>query len=65
MVAPGSRPTQRITGLSAAAGAWAGKAGAAAGATDGEQPSGETALDLYTTDVTGKAREGKIDPIFG
>lgn len=33
--------------------------------TDGEQPSGETALDLYTTDVTGKAREGKIDPIFG
>ncbi|OQY28219.1 MAG: ClpV1 family T6SS ATPase [Candidatus Cloacimonetes bacterium 4572_55] len=26
---------------------------------------GETALDLYTTDITGKARAGEIDPIFG
>jgi type VI secretion system protein VasG len=26
---------------------------------------GETALDLYTTDMTGNARAGKIDPVFG
>ncbi len=26
---------------------------------------GETALDLYTTDFTGKASEGKVDPVFG
>jgi type VI secretion system protein VasG len=26
---------------------------------------GETALDLYTENLTGKARAGKIDPIFG
>ena len=25
---------------------------------------GETALDLYTLDVTGRAREGEIDPVF-
>ncbi len=25
---------------------------------------GETALDLYTTDVTAKARDGEIDPVF-
>jgi len=31
----------------------------------GEAPEGETALDLYTTDVTGKARDGGIDPVFG
>ena len=28
-------------------------------------PEGATALDLYTTDVTGNAREGKIDPVSG
>jgi type VI secretion system protein VasG len=33
------------------------------GGTD--QQEGETALDLYTTNVTQKARDGKIDPIFG
>ncbi len=26
---------------------------------------GETALDLYTTDMTGNARAGKVDPVFG
>jgi type VI secretion system protein VasG len=26
---------------------------------------GENALDLYTTDLTGNARDGKIDPVFG
>ncbi len=26
---------------------------------------GTTALDLYTTDLTGNAREGKVDPVFG
>ncbi|MDF1545227.1 MAG: type VI secretion system ATPase TssH [bacterium] len=26
---------------------------------------GETALDLYTIDVTGKAKSGEIDPVFG
>jgi type VI secretion system protein VasG len=32
-----------------------------------EEPrrEGETALDLYTTDITGNARDGKIDPVFG
>lgn len=29
------------------------------------QKGGETALDLYTLDVTGRARDGKIDPVFG
>jgi type VI secretion system protein VasG len=26
---------------------------------------GQTALDLYTTDMTGNARAGKIDPVYG
>ncbi len=26
---------------------------------------GETALDLYTTDLTGNARAGSVDPVFG
>ena len=32
---------------------------------DGQARAGETALELYTLDVTGRAREGKIDPVFG
>jgi len=28
------------------------------------RPGGETALDLYTLNVTGQARDGKIDPVF-
>lgn len=28
------------------------------------RPDGETALDLYTLNVTGQARDGKIDPVF-
>ncbi|HET6567232.1 MAG TPA: type VI secretion system ATPase TssH [Rhodothermales bacterium] len=32
---------------------------------DGEQRKGETALDLYTLNVTGRARDGKIDPVLG
>jgi len=31
----------------------------------GPAQEGETALDLYTTDVTGNARDGKIDAVFG
>jgi type VI secretion system protein VasG len=27
--------------------------------------AGQTALDLYTTDITGNARSNKIDPVFG
>ena len=33
--------------------------------TPGTARDGETALDLYTNDVTGQARDGKIDPVFG
>ncbi|MFQ5528683.1 MAG: type VI secretion system ATPase TssH, partial [Thermoanaerobaculia bacterium] len=32
---------------------------------DGAPREGETALELYTTDVTGKARDGGIDPVSG
>lgn len=32
---------------------------------DRPKREGETALDLYTTDMTGNARAGKIDPVFG
>lgn len=32
---------------------------------EGPKREGETALDLYTTDITGNARAGKIDPVFG
>jgi type VI secretion system protein VasG len=32
---------------------------------EGPKREGETALDLYTTDITGNARNGKIDPVFG
>ena len=32
---------------------------------DKPRSEGETALDLYTTDITGNARAGKIDPVFG
>ena len=32
---------------------------------EGPKREGQTALDLYTTDVTGNARKGKIDPVFG
>ncbi len=31
----------------------------------GEKASGESALDLFTEDLTAKARAGKIDPVFG
>ncbi len=31
----------------------------------GEERKGNTALELYTLDVTGNARAGKIDPVFG
>lgn len=33
-------------------------------AVDGQKRVGETALDLYTVDVTGRARAGEIDPVF-
>src|SRR5690606_28274504 len=39
--------------------------GSGAAAADGEAPREGTALDLYTTDVTGNARAGKIDPVSG
>ncbi len=39
--------------------------GAAPPSLDGQPREGQTALDLYTTDVTGNAREGKIDPVSG
>ncbi|MFQ5572512.1 MAG: type VI secretion system ATPase TssH, partial [Rhodothermales bacterium] len=32
---------------------------------DGAPREGETALELYTTDLTGKARDGEIDPVSG
>lgn len=40
---------------------------AAASTRDLDRPKreGETALDLYTTDITGNARNGKVDPVFG
>ena len=34
-------------------------------ASGGDGRRGDTALDLYTLDVTRGAREGKIDPVFG
>ena len=34
-------------------------------AAAGSRPAGETALDLYTHDLTGRARAGEIDPVFG
>jgi type VI secretion system protein VasG len=39
----------------------------AAARRDLEMPKreGQTALDLYTTDITGNAAAGKIDPVFG
>jgi type VI secretion system protein VasG len=32
---------------------------------DGLNPALQNALDKFTLDVTAKAREGKIDPVFG
>jgi type VI secretion system protein VasG len=39
----------------------------AAAKRDMEMPKrdGQSAMELYTTDITGNAREGKIDPVFG
>jgi len=39
----------------------------AAAKRDLEMPKreGQSAMELYTTDITGNAREGKIDPVFG
>jgi len=39
----------------------------AAAKRDLEMPKreGQSALELYTTDITGNAREGRIDPVFG
>jgi type VI secretion system protein VasG len=39
----------------------------AAARRDLEMPKreGQSAMELYTTDITGNAREGKIDPVFG
>ncbi len=41
------------------------RTGGAPPSLDGQPREGATALDLYTTDVTGNAREGKIDPVSG
>ncbi|MGP8330635.1 MAG: type VI secretion system ATPase TssH [Methanosarcinaceae archaeon] len=35
------------------------------GETAGEIPPGSSVLDLYTTNLTAQAKEGKIDPILG
>ncbi|TYF63566.1 type VI secretion system ATPase TssH, partial [Enterobacter hormaechei] len=36
------------------------------GAKDGERsPALQNALDKFTLDVTARARDGKIDPVFG
>ena len=43
------------------------RAAAAVAGTSGARPEsrGENALDLYTLDLTGRARAGEIDPVFG
>jgi type VI secretion system protein VasG len=54
----GNTPESQAAAPSAAAGA------EAAGA-DSPTPTGGTALDQFTTDLTARARAGKIDPILG
>jgi type VI secretion system protein VasG len=41
------------------------RAAAAVGATGAAAPSGDTAIARFTTNFTRRAREGKIDPVFG
>jgi type VI secretion system protein VasG len=48
-----------------AAGAAAGSEAAASGGGDGAPMAGGTALEQFTTDLTARAKAGKIDPILG